>query len=218
MGGLKCGSTRHDDVLKVIFDFLQHNMAAGFQITADLPGQQYTFPQDIAPMDLRPNIVMWSTSAIYLVELTVPFETNIAGAAERKVHRYHELSNACGHSHNTSIITLEVRSRGFLNTTSFQQLYRIVQAKVSDRANFRRDIIRHVVLSSHDFIVQCNETFHVERTVTPRTGYALTSKSLPEIQQRHQGRCVIDSCPREQRFAVAFTTKRSLKKMSVGLL
>ena len=143
-------STRHDDVLKVIFDFLQHNMAAGFQITADLPGQQYTFPQDIAPMDLRPNIVMWSTSAIYLVELTVPFETNIAGAAERKVHRYHELSNACGHSHNTSIITLEVGSRGFLNTTGFQQLYRLVQAKASDRATFERDIIRHVVLSSYD--------------------------------------------------------------------
>ena len=67
----------------------------------------------------------------------------------------------------------------------------------------------------HDFIVQCKETFHVERTVTPRTGHALTSKSLPEIQQRHQVLCVIDSCPREQRFAVAFTTKRSLKKMSV---
>ena len=84
-------STRHDGVLKVIVDFLQCHMAAGFQITADLPGQQYTFPQDIAPTDLRPDIVMWSTSAIYLVELTVPFETNIAGAAERKAHRYRNL-------------------------------------------------------------------------------------------------------------------------------
>ena len=68
-------------------------MAAGFQITADLPGQQYTFRQDIVPTDLRPDIVMWNTSAIFLVELTVPFETNIAGAAERKVHRYRELAN-----------------------------------------------------------------------------------------------------------------------------
>ena len=95
-----------DGVLKVIVDFLQHHMAAGFQITADLPGQQYTFPQDIAPTDLRPDIVMWSTSAIYLVELTVPFETNIAGAVERKAHRYRELASACGCSHHTSIITL----------------------------------------------------------------------------------------------------------------
>ena len=34
---------RHDDVLKVIFDFLQRHMAAEFQITSDLPVQQYTF-------------------------------------------------------------------------------------------------------------------------------------------------------------------------------
>ena len=102
---------------------MQHNIAAGFQITADLPGQQYTFLQDNAPTDLRPDIVMWSMLAIYLVKLTVLLETNIAGAAERKVHCYRELSNACGKSHNMSIITLEVGSRGFLNTTGFKQLY-----------------------------------------------------------------------------------------------
>ena len=125
-------------------------MAAKFQITADLPVQQYTFPQDIAPTDLRPDIVMWSTSAIYLVELTVPYETNIAGAAERKIHRYRELSNVCRQSHNTSIITLEVGSRGFLSTAGFQQLYRLVQAKASDRATFEQDIIKHVVSASYD--------------------------------------------------------------------
>ena len=48
------------------------------------------------------------------------------------------------------IITLEVGSRGFLNTTGFQQLYRLVQAKASDRATFECDIVRHVVLSSYD--------------------------------------------------------------------
>ena len=126
--------TRHDGVLKVSVDFLQHHMAAGCQITADLPGQQYTFPQDIVPTDLRPDIVIRNTPAIYLVELTVPFETNIAGAAERKVHRYRELASACGRSHHTSIIPLEVGSRGFLSIASFQQLYQLVQAKATDRA------------------------------------------------------------------------------------
>ena len=81
-------TTRHDDVLKVIFDFSKRNLASGLQITADLHGQQYTFPQNIAPTDLRPDIVIWSTSASHLVELMVPFEANIADAAERKVHRY----------------------------------------------------------------------------------------------------------------------------------
>ena len=44
-------------------------------------------------MDLRPDIVMWNTSAIYLVELTVPFETNIAGAVEKKAHCFSRFGN-----------------------------------------------------------------------------------------------------------------------------
>ena len=32
----------------------------------------------------------------------------------------------------------------------------------------------------------------MERTITPKTARALTSKSLPEIQHKHQGRCLID--------------------------
>ena len=55
----------------------------------------------------------------------VPFETNIAGAAGRKAHHYWELASACRRSHHTSIITLEVGSRG-----GFQQLYRLVQTTV----------------------------------------------------------------------------------------
>ena len=143
-------TTRHDDVLKVIFDFSKRNLTSGMQVIADLPGQQYTFPQDIAPTDLRPDMVIWGTSAIYLVELTVPFETNIADAAERKVHRYRDLAAACACSHHTSIITLEVGSRGFLSTVGFQQLFKLLQAKAKDRQNFEIDIIKHVVASSYD--------------------------------------------------------------------
>ena len=70
-------TTRHDDVLKVIFDFSKRNLKSGMQVIADLPGQQYTFPQDIAPTDLRPDMVIWGTSAIYLVELTVPLRPTL---------------------------------------------------------------------------------------------------------------------------------------------
>ena len=106
-------TTRHDNVLKVIFDFSKRNLASGMQNTADLPGQQYIFLLDIAPTDLRLDIVVRSTSTIHLVELTVPFETYITDAAERKVHRYWDLAKACASSHHRTIITLEVGSRGF---------------------------------------------------------------------------------------------------------
>ena len=44
------------------------------------------------------------------------------------------LSNACGHSHNMCIITLEAGSRGFLNTTGLQQLYLLQQARWHNQA------------------------------------------------------------------------------------
>ena len=52
-----------------------------FHITADLPASSTP-----SHNTLRPDIVMWSTLAIYLLELMIPFETNIAVTVERKVH------------------------------------------------------------------------------------------------------------------------------------
>ena len=142
-------TTRHDDVLAVIFDFCKRDLPPGLQITADLPGQ-YNFPQDIATTDQRPDIVIWSATTIHLVELTVPFETNISIAAERKVQRYKDLRDACSDTHHTNIITLEVGSRGFLCMEGFQQLYRLLHAKAKDRQSFELDMIRHVVTCSYN--------------------------------------------------------------------
>ena len=57
----------------------------------------------------------------------VPFETNIADAAERKVYRYQDLSDACACSHHTTIIMLEV------GTKEFKKLYKLLRAKATDR-------------------------------------------------------------------------------------
>ena len=44
----------------------------------------------------------------------------------------------------------------------------------------------------------------MERTVTAWTARTITSKSLPEIQWRYQWRHLIDGCPHERKFPVAF--------------
>ena len=44
----------------------------------------------------------------------------------------------------------------------------------------------------YDVTERCEETLHAERTVIRWTARALTSKSLPEIQQIHQGHRVVD--------------------------
>ena len=80
----------------------------------------------------------------------VPFRRNIADAAERKVHWYWDLTNACACSHHTTIIMLEVGSRGFLSTEEFKQLYKLLRAKATDRQNFELDVTRHVVVLSYN--------------------------------------------------------------------
>jgi hypothetical protein len=118
-------------------------------ITAYLP-VQYNFPQDISITDQCPDIVIWHTTTIHLLELTIPFETNISNAAERKVQRYEALMKACSRTHRTSIITLEVGSRGFLCMEGLQQLYGLLQAKAKDRQSFELDTIKHVITCSYD--------------------------------------------------------------------
>ena len=88
-------------------------------ITPDLPVMHYSFPQDITTTDLPPDIIIWDSQVIYLVELTVPFETNIDDAVARKVHQYQDFCDACALSRSSSIITLEVGSRGFLYVEGF---------------------------------------------------------------------------------------------------
>jgi hypothetical protein len=141
---------RHDDILGVIFNFISHHMPYGMKATVDLPDHVYTFPQNIAPTDLRPDIVIWNSQSIYLIELSVPFETNISNAAQRKVRRYEDLKDACSNTHLTTIITLEVGSRGFLCTDGFNLLYKLLAPTTRDKHSFECDVIRHVVRSSYD--------------------------------------------------------------------
>ena len=62
-------TTRHDKVLKVIHDFIGNHLSSGFQMTVDLPGHVYSFPQTIALTDQRPDIVLGSPTCIALIEL-----------------------------------------------------------------------------------------------------------------------------------------------------
>ena len=60
---------RHDDVLWLLFKFISSHLQPGHQLTADLPGEHYCFPQDVATTDSRPDIVIWSDQSIILVKL-----------------------------------------------------------------------------------------------------------------------------------------------------
>ena len=82
--------------------------------TADLD-TTYCFPLHIAATDLCPDMV-WlddSEKQLWLAQLTVCFETSFEEARERKEAKYNELVAAIEQAgYNTTLITLEVGSRG----------------------------------------------------------------------------------------------------------
>ena len=107
---------RHDAVLKTIYNFLINHLPLQFQSTADLPDQIYSFPIDITPTECRPDIVVLDNKeAMFLIELTVPFETNLEGARERKQAKYADLLKECRQKSYASLITVQVGARGYIS-------------------------------------------------------------------------------------------------------
>ena len=118
-------NVRHDAVLEVIDQFVRENCPPDVEAITDLAAYDYTFPTCIAPTDLRPDVVLWSpTQKSAILELTVCYETNFEDAHRRKANKYEDLVEA-GRSNgfDTSTVTLEVGSRGFLNLDGFKCLF-----------------------------------------------------------------------------------------------
>ena len=66
--------------------------AKDWKLQTDL-GKQLVFPTHIAITDKRPDIILFSdeTKQVVLIELTVPWETRVEEAYERKKKSYEEL-------------------------------------------------------------------------------------------------------------------------------
>ena len=124
-------TVRHDMVLSEIALFIKVN-APKWNMTADLPSTNYVRPHFLVS-DLRPDIVIWSDipKKVYLLELTVCFDTSFDEAIQRKTDRYLELADVINQSgYNCSVITLQVGSRGFIDTDAFEDLRKILNVKI----------------------------------------------------------------------------------------
>ena len=115
---------RHDLVLEEIADAIRQKLPPSAGFSADL-NDNYSFPLHIACTDLRPDIVWWNDDSkkLWMVELTVPFETGFQDAAERKETSYEDLVHRAKQAgYNTHLITIEVGARGVPHMAGFCRL------------------------------------------------------------------------------------------------
>ena len=76
----------------------------------------------------RPDIVVWEENikSVYLIELTVCFETNFDEARQGKICQYTELcEEAEDRGYTCSILTIEVGSRGVVNIAGIESLLHV---------------------------------------------------------------------------------------------
>ena len=142
---------RHDSILECIHTFLVSQLPPSLSITVDLPDKPYSFPQQIACTNSRPDIVIWDQSTITIIELTVPFELCFEFAVARKTDRYSELLASCRDAgYKATLLTVEVGSRGFIHTASFDRLYQLYPAIRSKRDAFEKEVVRRCLLQSYN--------------------------------------------------------------------
>ena len=90
-------------------------------ISVDLD-KKYHFPTNT---DLRPDIVWWDDDAkvVTMIEVTVPYDTLMDEAAERKTIKYADLLETVrSKGYKGCLLTVEVGSCGLPNTLSFTKL------------------------------------------------------------------------------------------------
>ncbi|KAJ8369267.1 hypothetical protein SKAU_G00092950 [Synaphobranchus kaupii] len=102
----------------------QLGAARDWKLLADLE-QKLCFPSEIATTNLRPDLVLWSTSlcTVYIIELTVPWEDAVGEAYEGKRLKYAELAaGAEQHGWKAKVCPVEIGCRGFVGMSTTRLL------------------------------------------------------------------------------------------------
>jgi hypothetical protein len=113
---------RHDRVLDQITKIAQTHLPDTYYITY-LSEDRYHFPSHITPINLCPDLVLWSDvkRRLYIVELTICFESGYKEAAARKRRCYIDLQEeAQREGYHTQILPIQIGSRGVIPDNSLE--------------------------------------------------------------------------------------------------
>ena len=99
-----------------------------WKVSADLPGWRNDYPKMISNKGLRPDIVLFSkdNSKAILVELTIPFESQLEQSHDYKTSKYEDLKKELEkEGYSVTVKAVEIGARGFVAGTLYQFLGQI---------------------------------------------------------------------------------------------
>ncbi len=129
---------RHNAVISYLVKYLKDNVNEETKVYADLQGYTTTggtIPANIVVTAEKPDIVCVNstTKSIVILELSVPFESNITKARGYKTDKYSSLvTDIESAGYKCNLICFEVGSRGLItnsNKAQFKQIAKLAQTK-----------------------------------------------------------------------------------------
>ena len=149
-------NVRHDLVLQEIAAVIKPHLSPTTVLSVDIH-EGYEFPVHIVSTDLRPDIVWWNSKEKFmcLAELTVCFESNFNDAACRKTAKYTDLVyQARNNGYRTTLLTLQMGSRGVPHYKSFIKLAEVLHMPRKDLYNLLPCIMKAAIEGS--FKIWCS--------------------------------------------------------------
>lgn len=130
---------RHDSILShIVLTISKLISSTKFTIFADIPGYKTnggTIPANILPTPLKPDIIIINNSekSLHIFELTVPFDTNVNAAHERKMSKYLTLqSDILQNGYKCFLNCFEIGARGLVtreNMDRMKQTFKFIGQK-----------------------------------------------------------------------------------------
>ncbi len=119
---------RHNAIISFLVGFLKENVSEAIKVYSDIQGCTVnggTIPAHIVPTAEKPDIVCVNAKekSISILELSVPFETNIDKARSYKSNKYSNLITDIENAgYKCHLICFEVGSRGLITSNNKGQL------------------------------------------------------------------------------------------------
>ncbi len=148
---------RHNSVLSILLQNLSEmysNHPGHYKIYSDIEGRHAlgggTIPPSILCTNEKPDIVIVTPEKLVIIELSIPFESNIKIRHEYKCNKYSMLVSdlkQCGQ--NVSFFAIEVGSRGYVsedNKNSLKEVFNKLSPKMLK--NVTQNVSRQALVAS----------------------------------------------------------------------